>query len=159
MDSHKPLTVTEIEELGRLHGIVTQDRIEFPNRSPHYYEYFCRMMFDALPRLLSLLTPPPDAAVREAVEEISQELALPPCWCEGSCADELDGAGPCYFEVEEKHLRTIILRAGQAQLLTEEQREAIVAAQHMLEMSGLHGGVRLLRAAFPEAFAGEVGRG
>jgi len=47
-------------------------------------------------------------------------------------------------------------RAVQAPRLTAEQVEALWAAHDFLKPYGAHG---VVRAAFPEAFAGEVGRG
>ena len=165
MDSRKPLTAGEIQNPKVFcFPVMVRDDAGIHEGQ----ESFVRASDYA--RLLSMLTPPTDAAVREAVEEISQELALPPCWCEGSGADELDGTGPCFFEVGERHLR-ILLRAVQAPRLTVEQREALKIAETLLTdtmsdygdcehdvghcICKYHSGVFNLRAAFPE-LAGEV---
>ena len=59
MDSRKPLGAGEIEELKRISADYDKHGVEWKE---------AMFALNALPRLLSLLTPPPDAAVREAVE-------------------------------------------------------------------------------------------
>lgn len=164
MDSRKPLTAGERQEIGVLlyragfetatGGTVDETDVADLHRT-------CR-------RLLSLLTQPPDAAVREAVERIS------------SLADNLATASKCLMlkDTVRNHsldLRTL-LRAVQAPRLTGEQVEAVKIAETLLTdtmsdygdcehdlghcICKYHSGVFAIRAAFPEAFgAGEVGRG
>jgi hypothetical protein len=100
------------------------------------------------------VTPPPDAAVREAVEELSSG------WGEGAEASRF-----------KAHVDTLI-SAVQAPRLTEVQVEAVKIAETLLTdtmsdygdcehdvghcICKYHSGVFNLRAAFPEAFEEEV---
>ena len=112
-----------------------------------YRNYEMMTVRKNLPHLLSMLTPPPDAAVREAVERLSAGVNGP--W---------EGAGTMFADI-----RTL-LRAVQATRLTDEQVEAVLKAGVLLdgltdEYPGHRDEVDEFKAAFPEAFAGEVGRG
>ena len=165
MDNYKLLTSKEIEELKRLHLVVTQDMINFPERAPHYYEHFCALMFDAMPILLSKLTPPPDAAVREVVERENhyrQEWLYVKAQLVSQKAQET-----CINSLREENAA---LRAVQAPRLTREQvRAALSLLSEMDKMLGEDiqpeddrpAALAMQRfcAAFPEAFAGGVGRG
>ena len=97
-------------------------------------------------RLLSLLTPPPDAAVREAVEFFAA--------MDNDCVDRPD---------EVKRQADILCRAVQAPRLTGEQVDMLRKAGDMLdglvdEYPGHRDEVDDFKSAFPEAFAGEVGK-
>lgn len=80
--------------------------------------------------------PPQNAEVREAVEFFEQSLILQP-----------------WLREHRKNIRTL-LRAVQAPRLTGERLEAVRVAYYMLEGAGLEGGMRMLRAAFPELAGG-----
>lgn len=121
-------------------------------------------------RLLSRLTPPPDAAVREAVEQVDGEIRV------GEKVGLINDLSS--IPVEIKTLRTL-LRAVQAPRLTEEQEEAVKGADKAIsenvgaardyahEYWGTAEGDAIeeqmnlartkLHAAFPE-LAGEVGK-
>ena len=142
MDSRKPLTAGEIEDLRRL---VEEYRI---CGDWTFFERGDVACF--LPRLLSLLTPPPDAAVREAVEHLSSG------WGESAAASRFKG-----------HVYTLI-RAVQAPRLTPEQVEAVRNVSRKTESRQCICGDGYMCArceilcdlltAFPELM-GEVGRG
>ena len=70
MDSRKPLTAGEIEELAHVNR-------EIQDCGGVWLDYQASKIVNALPRLLSLLTPPPDAAVREAVEWLNKASHSP----------------------------------------------------------------------------------
>ena len=130
MDSRKPLTAGEIEELKE--EIRTMPHKEFfgENLQP---------LVDDHSRLLSLLAPPPDAAVREAVEHLSSG------WGESAAASRFKG-----------HVYTLI-RAVQAPRLTTEQVDYLRQMDAHFEHTGTDGFRNGLRLYWPEAFAGEVG--
>lgn len=93
---------------------------------------------NALPRLLAMLTPPADAAVREAVD---------------ICEDMIRWAG--LRQQERSALRTLLshVRAAQAPRLTGERLEAVKDAVNRLDSTGYGGDERAsdaLRAAFPD---------
>ena len=106
-----------------------------------------------LKKLNELQTPPPDAAVREAVKHLKWHLT-----------------GRYMGRHHERHME-VLLRAVQSPRLTKEQVEAVKRAVNKLEQhavgyalkysetKAVHPEADELRAAFPEAFAGEVGRG
>jgi len=100
---HKPPTTAEIEELKQLCA-------NYANPCCGVVEADVWKAFNALPRLLSLLTTPTDAAVREAVEEA--EIAI-------IHERHLHNMGEC-CTIRSSHLRTL-LRAVQAPRLTGEQ--------------------------------------
>lgn len=60
-DQHKPLTAAEIEELRQVCANYANPNCGATGDEVH-------MAFGCIPRLLSMLTPPTDAALREAVE-------------------------------------------------------------------------------------------
>lgn len=134
MDSNKQLTIGDIEELKRLHLVVTQDIANFPDRAPHYYAYFCQLMFDILPRLISLL--PTDAEVREEGARIQREVETL----------------PLFAEVETADLRHLLC-AVQAPRLTEQVAELLDA--HVCVTDAI-AATWCPSAAFPEAFEWEV---
>jgi len=156
MNSRKPLTVGEIEELGRLHDAAIANMETFHGKRAEDYPHLCELMFKALPSLLSMLTPPPDAAVREAVEWI--EWQINKGWWE---------------ELAASKARTLLsyVRAVQSPRLTPEQVEAVKIAETLLTdtmsdygdcehdvghcICKYHSGVFNLRSAFPEAFRQE----
>jgi len=136
MDSHKPLTAAEIEELKAL--------LDADPDMP--------VGQDTVRALLSKLTPPPDAAVREAVEA-AERYAMP-----NIAFQELISTP----HLSSKHLSTL-LRAVQAPRLTEEQREFLMHIEDCLattnamwpkEKKSLW---HCLRAAFPEVFGVQHG--
>ena len=98
-------------------------------------------------RVDSLLTPPPDAAVREAVEQAEEKLS-------GVVEDKSLSGTLDMVRVRPHTLRTL-LRAVQSPRLTREQRERLRDAADTLEAHGEALEAQWLRAAFPEAFAGE----
>ena len=142
MDSRKPLTAGEIEELRRIAAL----------EEPTLHDL--AEVASQLDRIVDALTPPPDAAVREAVEHLSSG------WGESAAASRFKG-----------HVYTLI-RAAQAQRLTPEQMEAVKLAETLITdtmsdygdcehdvghcICKYHSGVFNLRAAFPEVFAGEA---
>ena len=139
MDSHKPLTAGEIEELKE--EIRTMPHKEFfgENLQP---------LVDDHSRLSAMLTPPPDAAVKEAVERLTQR-------CDH---DEMEGWSSISINI--KDIRTL-LRAVQAPpRLTEEQEEAVQFACSIL--NGKNGdrayARRSIKKAFPAAFPGLFGK-
>lgn len=195
MDSHKPLTAGEIEELKALEakatpgpwaweftgddntcavGTVMDENDNFvagmidgdadtvvvdsvcPEVSNQQDAAFIAAARNILPRLLSMLTPPPDAAVREAVEQVDGEIRV------GEKVGLINDLSS--IPVEIKTLRTL-LRAVQAPRLTAEQRKVMRQMISMLEKpfhcrcGTIHGhfGASKFRAAFPQVFAGEVG--
>jgi hypothetical protein len=95
-------------------------------------------MRNALPRLLSMLTPPTDAAMREAVAYLTNG------WEENAEASMF-----------KAHVETLI-RAVQAPRLTPERVDRLREAADTLEAHGEVLEAQWLRAAFPEIFAGEV---
>ena len=92
-------------------------------------------------RIDSLLTPPPDAAVREAVERFSAGVNGP--W---------EGAGTMFADI-----RTL-LRAVQAPRPSREQHRVVRIAVINADLRGDTEESEALREAFPGAFAGEVDR-
>lgn len=154
MDSRKPLTAGEIEEMKQLCA-------DYANPACGVVDADVWKAFQALPRLLSmleatdtalvmddggsvppLLTPPPDAAVREAVEFWADAETCPPIRSRWA---------------EFRHHALVLLRAVQAPRLTEEQRKAVKEAKEVFAISGDVKLANRLAAAFPE-LAGEVGR-
>lgn len=149
MDSRKPLTagveelIERIETALALHnegGPLASTPMKIPAGA-------YRALVDAK-RLLSPPTPPPDAAVREAVEA-AERYAMP-----NIAFQELISTP----HLSSKHLRTL-LRAVQAPRLTPEQAIRLREAADTLEAHGEALEAQWLRAALPEVFAGEVGRG
>lgn len=158
MTSRKPLGAEEIEELREL---LEKEKYSLPLEVRGHYARAVQYGYDgcdieiddtmhalicgavnALPRLLSMLTPPPDAEVKEAVNHMKTMLVV-------SRSDELGPIVMC----NEYHLRTL-LRAVQSPRLTDEQKEMLIRAEQFCGplLSGR------FRAAFPEAFGlGEVG--
>lgn len=175
MDS-KPLTAGEIEELRELEARATggewrvgePDANGQPTVSDKYIELLScwhhsvgsiekeahanaaliAAMRNALPRLISLLTPPPDAAVREAVDVLSAAVS------------EDDDASNYLDNIHTPEVRTL-LRAVQATRLTGEQREFLMHIEDCLATTNAMWPKEkkslwyCLRAAFPELFAGE----
>lgn len=185
MNSHKPLTAGEIEEIKSLEakatpgpwaweftgddntcavGTVMDENDNFVagmvdgDADTIVVDSVCREVTNqqdaafiaaarnALPRLLSLLPPPSDAAVREAVEWLNDELRTAP----------VVGNKPLIWTCEADYLRTL-LRAVQAPRMTGEQVSALITARRNLLAAECPVTVSLLAAVFPEAFAGEVG--
>lgn len=109
MDSHTPLTAAEIEDW---RNILEANKSLNPCKWPEA-RVISEKMFKDFPRLLSMLTPPTDAALREAVENAQQ----------GLCVPTLNPDNP-YCAVDKMAVRTLI-RAVQATRLTGEQREAV----------------------------------
>jgi hypothetical protein len=140
--SNAPLTAAEIEEIKALVG----------NHYTTWESDDKEAAATYLARLLSMLTPPPDAAVRAAVKN-AEEL-LDGVHVGSSIADGLK-----VVRIRPESLRTI-LRAVQAPRLTPAQIEAIQVAASLLK--GKNGdrawARRKLEAAFPEAFEGEAGK-
>lgn len=142
MDSRKPLTAGEKQEIGEL---LYRAGFEIANGGTVDNMYVVDM-HRTCRRLLSLLTPPPDAAVREAAERVTGH------------ANTVGGNGMVHLE---RHLRTL-LRAVQAPRLPPEQVEAVRMLHGMADVHGVFRDEpgqeleRVVRAAFPEAFAGEV---
>ena len=149
MDSSKPLTAGEIEELKE--EIRTMPHKEFfgENLQP---------LVDDHSRLLSLLTPPPDAAVREAVERLdNSEYTI-----------SLDGSQDDTKQMWED-IDTLIAhaRAVHAPRLTPEQVEAVKNVNRKTESRQCICGDGYLCArceilgelseAFPEAFGDQNG--
>ena len=104
-------------------------------------------------RLLSLLTPPPDAAVREAVRRV-----------QGAVNTAEGNGGMQFIPADVATLRTL-LRAVQSPRLTKEQASVLCLLVNMVRTFGdkITVSERIdamdrARAAFPE-LAGEVGRG
>lgn len=91
-------------------------------------------------------TPPPDAAVREAVADIQRMLPK-----------VKDSDGPWWQAFAEQ--AEVLLRAVQAPRMTKEQRGVLKGTVGIMETCGMHGPIPAIRAAFPEVFAGEVSRG
>ena len=181
MDSRKPLTAGEIEEIREMRAKATPGPVEFciygskdkawlkrelcnlVDSSPGAELYFVgtpdglvvaltgngptskdnarflAVMLNEFDRLLSMLTPPPDAAVREAVEHLSSG------WGESAAASRFKG-----------HVYTLI-RAVQAPRLTTEQVDYLRQMDAHFEHTGTDGFRNGLRLYWPEAFAGEVG--
>ena len=168
-DQHKPLTAGGIEDL--------QNLIEEYRICGDWTFFEREAVACFLPRLLSMLTPPPDAAVREAVEE-AQPIPT---------ADEVVQAGRTVQGLREggtahlNHIRAVqvLLRAVQATRLAGEQVEAAFREGYELgnddgrnidvfchikqhnpesnpDFAWEHSNTR--RAASPEAFAVEVGK-
>lgn len=133
MDSRKPLTAGEIEELN-----VAATKFAGHGGKGIFVPDAMRV-FELLPCLLSTLTPPPDAAVREAVERCEAHIRA--------------HTGHVYSLGEAI---SILLRAVQAPRLTGEQVEQIRHAEKFLRAKEQHIAAEAFRAAFPEAFAGEV---
>jgi hypothetical protein len=118
-------------------------------------------------RIDSLLTPPPDAAVREAVNENRLHEAEQRVQqnCFSICAR--------YDLEQELRIALASLRAVHAPRLTPEQVEAVKLAETLITdtmsdygdcehdvghcICKYHSGVLGLRSAFPDAFEGEVG--
>ena len=177
-DKRKPLTTAEIEELRELEAKATPGPWEVGETDKYGQQTvgdkfitllscwhhsvesleeesianasLIAVMRNALPRLLSMLTPPTDAAVREAVERLTFGMA--------------QDFVPLTADIE------VIIRAVQAPRLTLEQvRAALSLLSEMDKMLGEDiqpeddrpAALAMQRfcAAFPEAFAGEVGRG
>ena len=135
MDSRKPLTAGQIEEL----ALVSR---EIQDCGGVWLDYQASKIVSALPRLLSMLTPPPDAAVREAVEYAEV------------CLSDQSGC----TALGNKHLRTL-LRAVQSPRPSSEQHRVVRIAVINADLRGDTEESEALREAFPGAFAGEVGRG
>lgn len=153
---HKPLTVAEIEELMErietalaLHhegGPLAETPLKIPAGA-------YRALVDAK-RLLSLLTPPTDAEVREAVGRIETRMYPFP---DG-------GYGLLHPGPSADDIRTL-LRAVQAPRLTGDQEGGIREAEAALSMQPCCCGagfictrclgMRKLRAAFPGLFGKE----
>jgi hypothetical protein len=149
MTSHKPLGAGEIEELKALHS---RADVAFSHGDEASELQAIGQILEYLPRLLSMLTPPPEAEVREAVEQVEYDLNKASY---GGCVGPTDEWSFFVWSV-----RTL-LRAVQSPRLTEEQREAILDADHTLDLlcNGKSEAAAILRAAFPEAFeVGEVER-
>ena len=145
MDSRKPLTagveelIERIETALALHnegGPLASTPMKIPAGA-------YRALVDAK-RLLSLLTPPTDAAVREAVEWIEKQLNNG--WWEKLAA-------------AKARILLSYVRAVQAPRLSSEQHRVVRIAVINADLRGDTEESEALRAAFPEAFAGEVGRG
>ena len=136
MDSSKPLTVGEIEELKRISADYDKHGVEWEE---------AMFVLAALPRLLSLLTPPPDAAVCEAVERLSR--------FDYRWGRDL---GTTAVRVDDLH---ILLRAVQAPRPSSEQHRVVRIAVINADLRGDTEESEALREAFPGAFEGEVGRG
>lgn len=135
MDSRKPLTAAEIEEL--------KEEI----RTVLYKEFFgenLQPLIDDHSRLSALLTPPPDAAVREAVEFWADAETCPPIRSRWA---------------EFRHHALVLLRAVQTPRPSSEQHRVVRIAVINADLRGDTEESEALRAAFPEAFDGEVGRG
>lgn len=228
MNSHKPLTAGEIEEIKSLEakatpgpwaweftgddntcavGTVMDENDNFVagmvdgDADTIVVDSVCREVTNqqdaafiaaarnALPRLLSLLTPPPDAAVREAVEfsaevrcnrlargilRIGKKLRV----MRADMASQTDALIAAMHAINDAGLLMpdeVLdyisgVRAVQAPRLTREQvRAALSLLSEMDKMLGEDiqpeddrpAALAMQRfcAAFPEAFAGEVGRG
>ena len=138
MDSRKLLTAGEIEELKQLNR-------EIQDCGGVWLDYQASKIVNALPRILSLLTPPPDAAVKEAVERLSR--------FDYRWGRDL---GTTAVRVDDLH---ILLRAVQAPRPSSEQHRVVRIAVINADLRGDTEESEALRSAFPEAFAGEVGRG
>ena len=129
MDSSKPLTVGEIEALKSISADYGKHGVEWKE---------AMFVLEALPRLLSLLTPPPDAAVREAVERLSAGVNGP--W---------EGSGSMFADIRTH------LRAVQAPRPSSEQHRVVRIAVINADLRGDTEESEALREAFPGAFAGE----
>ena len=182
MDSRKPLTAGEIEELKKAYSHA---------RETGNIELIFKVMndvFDALHRLLSLLTPPPDAAVREAVEfsaearcsrlargilRIGKKLRV----MRADMASQTDALIAAMYAINDAGILmpdevlnyVSTERAVQAPRLTGVQMEAVRNVNRKTEsLQCICGDGYLcarceilgeLSSAFPGAFEGEVGRG
>ena len=155
-DKSKPLTAEELEVLRELEAKATNvpwERVYRSNtdlqmtfvgikRRSDFVEFgttgfnnnnedaaLIEAMRNALPRLLSMLQPPTDAAVREAVEYY--------------CDKYMGGVSEA-----DLHLGTL-LRAVQAPRLTEERLEVLKEVAWVLHNEGLGNTLVRLNAAFP----------
>ena len=105
--------------------------------------------------IIDMLTPPPDAEVREAVEELERKLA----WLRSHPKEESANVGIVQLRIDLDILLSYV-RAVQSPRLTVEQRERLRESADTLEAHGEALEAQWLRAAFPEAFVlGEVERG
>lgn len=102
-DQHKPLTAAEIEELRRIAALEEPTLADLAD------------VASQLDRLLSMLTPPTDTELREAVERMECVLL----------SRLLDGVAN--VEVMYADL-SVLLRAAKAPRLTPEQVEAVKTA-------------------------------
>lgn len=141
-DQHKPLTAAEIEELKALEAQASKGTwvVEKPFSHPGVqavktdgsFDWICHAqvsnmpgwlkdsvfiaaMRNAIPRLLSMLTPPTDAEVREAVERLGNPAIT-------------QGEGFRMALVHRDYI-DIILRAVQAPRLTVEHENVVRAAK------------------------------
>lgn len=135
MDSRKPLTAREIEELQAtaffvhgLGGMLNESEVA--------------ALCAAIPRILSMLPPPPDAALREAASRLDRSL----------------GYGR-YAHVTAEDINTLLsyVRAVQAPRPSREQHRVVRIAVINADLRGDTEESEALREAFPGAFAGEVG--
>lgn len=175
-DSRKPLTAVEIEEMKALEAKATPG--EWVSEPCHKGEScWCRAIGvvgdednyvapsgclstddaafvaavrNVLPRLLSMLTPPTDAAVREAVEELERKLA----WLRSHPKEESANVGIVQLRIDLDILLHYV-RAVQTPRLTVEQVECLKNTHIALTTNCLEGAAWELRAVFPEAFGEE----
>lgn len=141
-EQHRPLSAVEIEALRELEAKATKAPWVPDDMAGPKAPYLCHKgaegrpivgrfdynapadmpliaaMRNALPRLLSMLQPPTDAAVRDAVEYIDDILHYYP-----------DDMEPKF--VESKHLRTLLTALREAQQQNSEQALNIVTMTHM----------------------------
>ena len=139
MDSRKPLTAGERQEIGVLlyragfeianGGTVDETDVADMHRT-------CR-------RLLSLLTPPSDAAVKEAVESLQRMVDM-----------------DTFVEATAVKMQALLsyVRAVQAPRLTTEQVDYLRQMDAYFEHTGTDGFRNGLRLYWPEAFAGDGGK-
>lgn len=165
IDQHKPLTAAEIEELRELEAKATPGPWEVGETDKYGQQTvgdkfitllscwhhsvesleeesianasLIAVMRNALPRLLSMLTPLTDAEVREAVERMREDLR--------------------HFALDDPMKSDIdtLLRAVQAPRLTAEQVRILKRSENALRVLGWAGNADDLAAAFPAALAGE----
>lgn len=138
----QPLSAAEIEELKRLHVAALENRGVFTERKASFYDYLCETMFNALPRLLSMLQPPSEASVREAVEHCSERAFF--------LTNEV--------RVNNEKLRILLshVRPGQSPRLTDAQAAALhIAYLRCKEEGSLTDVVEILESTFPGVFGKE----
>lgn len=191
MSIHKPLTAGEIEELRELEAKATPGPWEHISPQPpelwdarifagtrfvgmignsdnqdgcdSHNAALIAAMRNALPRLLSMLTPPPDAELREAVEHIGEVLDNVRCHL-GICGPGDDGerkadASDNWGILDALDECRTLLRAVRAPRPSSEQHRVVRIAVINADLRGDTEESEALREAFPEAFAVEVGRG
>lgn len=136
-DQNKPPSAAEIEELKDI-----ARRYYDPEDGIQWDEALVAVR--AIPRLLSMVQPPTDAAVREAVDA-AEHYAMP-----NMAFQELINTP----HLSSNHLRTL-LRAVQAPSLNPMQVEAVKNARWVLRDLNYTAAANELEAAFPGLFGKE----